>query len=43
MQVQFEPASRVERPAFTGLGAVIEVLTGLLAIPVGISFMASTR
>ena len=40
MQIQFEPASRVDRPAYAWLAAVIEVLTGILAIPVGLMFLS---
>ena len=40
MHVQLESAARVERPAYAWLAAVVEVLTGLLAIPVGVSFIS---
>jgi uncharacterized membrane protein len=33
------PSSRVERPTWVWLAVVLEVATGLLAIPVGISFI----
>jgi hypothetical protein len=40
VHVQFEPASRVERPTYTWLAVAIEIITGILAIPVGLSFIA---
>ncbi|HET9519581.1 MAG TPA: hypothetical protein VFO73_00880 [Candidatus Limnocylindrales bacterium] len=36
MQIQFMPATnRVERPAFVWLAVVLEIATGIMAIPVG--------
>ena len=41
MQVRLAPtAARVERPWYVWLGVVLEVATGVLAIPVGIIFLA---
>jgi hypothetical protein len=39
VHVQFQPASRVERPPYVWLGVAIEVPTAILAIPVGLSFI----
>jgi uncharacterized membrane protein len=40
VHVQFAPpASRVERPTWVWLAVLLEVVTGLLAIPVGLSFL----
>jgi hypothetical protein len=40
MHVEFAPSSQVDRPAWVWLAVVLEVVTGLLAIPVGVAFIA---
>jgi hypothetical protein len=40
MHVEIAPRSgRVERPGYTSVAVVLEVLTGILAVPVGLSFI----
>jgi hypothetical protein len=40
MQLELAPASRrIDRPTWVWLAVVLEILTGVLAIPVGISFL----
>ena len=39
MDVYFAPAARVTRPPYVWLAVVIEVVTALLAIPVGLAFI----
>ena len=40
MHVQMAPAPTVERPHYAGVAIIVEVATALLAIPVGLSFVA---
>jgi hypothetical protein len=40
VQIHVTSAGRVERPPYAWLAAAIEVMTGILAIPVGIAFLA---
>ena len=43
MELRFMPASgRVDRPRYASLAVVLELLTGVLAIPVGIMFIVDT-
>jgi hypothetical protein len=39
MEVRFAPARRIERPWYAWVAALLELATGVLAIPVGISFL----
>ncbi|HEX8939782.1 MAG TPA: hypothetical protein VF763_06425 [Candidatus Limnocylindrales bacterium] len=40
MQVRIVPqAARVERPSFVWIGVALELMTGVLAVPVGLSFL----
>lgn len=40
MHVRVGSASRVERPGFVWIGIVLELFTGILAIPVGLIFLS---
>ncbi len=43
MHAELRPqVTRVDRPSFVWFGVALEVLTGALAIPVGITFIADT-
>lgn len=39
MQLRLAPSRRVERPRFVWLAVLLELFTGVLAVPVGLSFI----
>ncbi len=42
MHAELRSSLRVHRPGFVWLGVALEVMTGILAIPVGLMFIADT-